>query len=132
MTEIELNELTRGIIGIAIEIHRELGPGLLSRIYQRCLQIALREADYEVLSDIPVPVIFRGKVIDDEGYRINLLVNETVVLEIRSVSTITPLLEKQLGTYLKLSGKPCGLLINFNSAYLKEGIKRIRNGFLPL
>ena len=132
MTEQELNELTGGIIGTAIEVHRELGPGLLERIYQRCLKIALEEAGYSVIADLSIPVKYRGKLISEEGYQIDLLVNDAVVLEIKSVSALSPLYEKQLGTYLRLADKPCGLLMNFNSLYLKQGIKRIRNGFLSL
>ena len=132
MTEQELNNLTSGIIGIAIEVHRELGPGLLEKVYQRCLKIALEEAGYHVEMELLLPVVFRGKAIVEDGYRIDLLVCDTVVIEIKSVSTITPLFEKQLGTYLKLANKPCGLLINFNSTLLKQGLRRIRNGFLSV
>jgi GxxExxY protein len=132
MTEDELNDLTGGIIGIAIEVHRELGPGLLEKVYQRCLRIALEEAGYNVQMELSLPVVFRGKAIDNEGYRIDLLVNNTVILEIKSVSKLTAVFEKQLGTYLRLANKTCGLLINFNVAYLNQGIKRIKNGYLPL
>ena len=132
MTENELNELTGGIIGIAIGVHRELGPGLLEKVYQRCMKIALEEAGYTVKAELSIPIVFRGKVINDEGYRIDLLVNDAVVLEIKPVSALSPLVIKQLGTYLKLADKPCGLLINFNTTYLKQGIKRIKNGFLSV
>ena len=131
MTEEELNDLTGGIIGIAIEVHSELGPGLLEKIYQRCLKIALEDAGYHVQMELSLPVVFRGKEIDDDGYRIDLLVNDTVILEVKSVSGLTSVYEKQLGTYLRLANKPCGILINFNVAYLKQGIKRIKNGYLP-
>ena len=131
MTENALNELTGNIIGIAIEVHRELGSGLLERVYQRCLKIALEEAGYHVEMEVSLPVIFRGKVIEEDGYRIDLLVNDTVILEIKSVSVLTSVFEKQLGTYLRLADKPCGLLINFNAAILKHGIIRIKNGYLP-
>ena len=132
MTEQELNELTGGIIGVAIEVHRELGPGLLEKVYQRCLKIALEEAGYTVQMELSIPVMFRDKMIDEDGYRIDLLVNNTVILEIKSVSILTSLFEKQLGTYLRLANKPCGLLMNFNVTQLKQGIKRIKNGYLPL
>jgi GxxExxY protein len=130
MTEEQLNELTKNIIGVAIKVHRELGPGLLEKVYQRCLRIALEEAGYQVQTEVSLPVVFHGKVIDEEGYRIDLLVNDTVILEIKSVSELTSVFEKQLGTYLRLADKPCGLLLNFNTAFLKQGIKRIKNGFL--
>ncbi|MCL2287484.1 MAG: GxxExxY protein [Firmicutes bacterium] len=131
MTEGELNELTGGIIGIAIDVHRELGSGLLERVYQRCLKIALEEAGYTVRTELSMPIIFRGKIVENEGYRIDMLVNETVVLEIKSVSELTSIYEKQLGTYLRLADKPCGLLMNFNTAFLKQGIKRIKMVFSP-
>jgi len=131
LTEGELNELTGGIIGIAIDVHRELGSGLLERVYQRCLKIALEEAGYTVRTELSMPIIFRGKIVENEGYRIDMLVNETVVLEIKSVSELTSIYEKQLGTYLRLADKPCGLLMNFNTAFLKQGIKRIKMVFSP-
>jgi len=126
----ELNELTSGIIGIAIDVHRELGPGLLESAYQRCLEVALKDGGYSVQSELMLPIIFRGNLIEGDGYRIDLLVNDTVILELKSVLEMNPIYEKQMGTYLKLANKPCGLLINFNVTYLKYGIKRIKNGFL--
>jgi GxxExxY protein len=98
MTETELNGLTGGIIGIAIDVHRELGPGLLESVYQRCLKIALEEVGYSVDMELPLPVVFRGKTIHSDGYRVDLLVNDTIVLEIKSVTTLTPVSEKQLLT----------------------------------
>jgi len=130
MTEEELNDLTGKIIGIAIDIHRELGPGLLEKVYQRCLKIALEESGHLVQMELSLPVVFRGKTIAEDGYRIDMLVDDTVILEIKSVAQLTPVFEKQLGTYLRLAEKPCGLLLNFNTTHLKQGIKRIRNGFL--
>jgi len=130
LNERELNELTSGIIGTAIDVHRELGPGLLESAYKRCLEAALKDGGYSVQSELTLPVIFRGSLIEGDGYRIDLLVNDTVILELKSVLEMNPIYEKQLGTYLKLANKPCGLLINFNVTHLKYGIKRIRNGFL--
>ena len=131
MTENELNELTGGIIGVSIGVHRELGPGLLESVYQRCLKIALEDDGYHVQCELPLPVIFRGREIHGDGYRIDMLVNDTVIMEVKSVASLLPVHEKQLLTYLRLSGKPCGLLINFHVVQLKQGIKRIKNGFLP-
>jgi len=93
MTEQELNKMTGEIIGIAIEVHRELGPGLLEKVYQRCLRIALEEAGYRVEMELPLPVMFRGQTIAEDGYRIDLLVCDTVIIEIKSVSALTPLFE---------------------------------------
>ena len=130
MTETEINELTEKIIGIAIEVHKELGPGLLEKVYQRCLKIALEEKGLQVDSEVPVEVVFHGKKVADEALRIDLLVENQVVLELKSTSKLTELYQKQLGTYLKLANKPCGLLINFNEVLLKNGIKRVINGYL--
>lgn len=130
MTENELNELTEKIIGVAISVHKELGPGLLEKVYQRCLKIALEEEGLHVDSEVPVEVIFHGKKVADEALRIDLLVENQIVLELKSASKLTDLYQKQLGTYLKLAKKPCGLLINFNEVLLKNGIKRVKNGYL--
>ncbi|MBQ6782011.1 MAG: GxxExxY protein [Treponema sp.] len=129
MTKTELNELTEKIIGVAIAVHKELGPGLLEKVYQRCLKIALEENGLSVKSEVPVDVIFHGKKITDEALRIDLLVENGVVLELKSVTKLTELFRKQLGTYLKLANKPCGLLINFNEVLLKDGIARVMNGY---
>ena len=123
----ELNKLTKKIIGIAIEVHRELGPGLLESVYQRCLAIALREAGLKVEEEKPVPICFRGQQITDNGYRLDLLVEDTVVLELKSVAVLVDVNMKQLLTYLRLMRKPVGLLMNFNEVVLKNGIKRIIN-----
>ena len=108
MTETELNELTEKIIGVAIKVHKELGPGLLEKVYQRCLKIALEEEGLHVDSEVPVEVIFHGKKVADEALRIDLLVENQIVLELKSASKLTDLYQKQLGTYLKLAKKPCG------------------------
>ena len=129
MTKTELNELTEKIIGVAIAVHKELGPGLLEKVYQRCLKIALEENGLSVKSEVPVDVIFHGKKITDEALRIDLLVENGVVLELKSVTKLTELFRKHLGTYLKLANKPCGLLINFNEVLLKDGIARVMNGY---
>ena len=129
MTKTELNELTEKIIGVAIAVHKELGPGLLEKVYQRCLKIALEENGLSVKSEVPVDVIFHGKKITDEALRIDLLVENEVVLELKSVTKLTELFRKHLGTYLKLANKPCGLLINFNEVLLKDGIARVMNGY---
>ena len=129
LTEQELNQLTHSIIEIAIEVHRELGPGLLEKVYQTCLRIALEDAGYQVQSEISMPVFFRGQLIETEGYRIDLLVDNTVVIEIKSVLELNSTHLKQLITYLKLSDKPCGQLLNFNTAKLTDGIKRAKNGY---
>jgi GxxExxY protein len=132
MTETELNTLTQSIIGAAIEVHRELGPGLLEKIYQRCLKIALEEIGHSAEMECPLPVIFRGRKIDDDGYRLDLLVDNIIILEIKSVVSLAPIHEKQLLSYLRLAKKPCGLVLNFNTARLADGISRVKNGYLAI
>ena len=118
----ELNEITEAIIGAAIEVHRELGPGLLESPYQRCLQheLALRGILFE--AEKPLPLNYKGVQLDC-GYRIDLLVNG-VVVEIKSIERFERIHEAQLLTYLRLTGCKVGLLINFNVPVLKDGIKR--------
>ena len=131
LTEQRLNEITHQIIKVAIDVHRDLGPGLLEKVYQTCLKIALEDAEYRVEAEVPLPIIFRGRQISVEGYRMDLLVDDIVIIEIKSVSELIPIFSKQLSTYLRLSEKPCGLILNFNSLKLTDGIKRMKNGYLP-
>ena len=123
----ELNKLTEKIIGIAIEVHRELGPGLLESVYQRCLAIALREDGLRVEEEKPVPICFRGHQITDVGYRLDMLVEDVIILELKSAANLVDVNMKQVLTYLRLMKKPIGLLMNFNEVVLRNGIKRIIN-----
>ena len=129
MTKEEIDNLAARIIGCAIAVHRELGPGLLENVYKQCLKIALEEEDLKVESEVPVPVCFRGRKITDEGYRLDLLVEDAIIIELKSVSQLADVHAKQLGTYLRLADKKLGLLINFNEVLLKNGIRRIINGY---
>ena len=124
MKKQEVDELVTQIIGCAISVHKELGAGLLENVYKKCLLIALEETGLQVQSEVSVPVCFRGRKITNDGYRIDLLVENTIILELKSVSQLSELHSKQLGTYLKLLNKPLGLLINFNEVLLKNGIKK--------
>jgi len=124
-----LNDLTEQIIGCAIVVHRELGPGLLESVYQRCMVFELGALGLEVQSEVDIPVVFKGRQIHDEGFRMDLLVEKQVVVELKSKQAIAEVDKKQLLTYLKLANKQVGLLINFNVDVLKKGIKRIVNGF---
>ena len=119
----EINGITREIIGAAIEVHRELGPGLLESAYQGCLarELALRQIPFE--QEKVVPVLYKGVQIDC-GYRIDFLVAQKVVVELKSVETLHDIHDAQLLTYLKLTGCHVWLLINFNVAILKNGIRR--------
>lgn len=121
------NELTTGqIIQAALRVHTSLGPGLLENAYRICLAYVLKEQGLRVRSELPVPIEFEGKIIDT-GFRLDLLVEECVVVELKTVSKLTPVDHAQLLSYLRLSKKPTGLLINFHVARLRDGIKRISN-----
>jgi GxxExxY protein len=115
--------LTAAIIGGAIEVHRALGPGLLESIYEECLAHELVERGLKIQRQVPLPVVFKGKRLDC-GYRIDMIVNDSVLLELKAIEKVLPVHEAQLLSYLKLSGKKVGLLLNFHVAYLKDGITR--------
>lgn len=123
----QLNLLTDAIIGAAIDVHRELGPGLLESVYQACLVLELRNRGFVVGAEIPLPVHYRGHVVHNEGFRVDLLVDDRIVVELKSVEKVLPVHLKQLLTYLRLASKPIGLLINFNVPLLKDGIQRVIN-----
>ena len=120
----DVNALTGQIIGAAIEVHKALGPGLLESAYEECLcrELDLREIQYK--RQQAVPIEYKGVKLDC-GYRIDVLVRDLVILELKSVECLEPIHEAQLLTYLKLTGLKVGLLINFNVPVLKEGIKRM-------
>lgn len=119
----EINKITETIIGAAIEVHRQLGPGLLESAYEECLcrELALRQIAFE--RQRPLPVEYKGLRLDC-GYCLDLLVANAVVIEIKAVESIVPVHEAQLLTYLRLGGWRVGLLINFNVPVLKHGIRR--------
>ena len=122
-SEVELSALTEIIIGCAIDVHRELGPGLMESVYETCLKQLLREEGLEVTSQIRQPIYFRGNKLDKE-FILDLMVEDEIILELKSVEKLLPVHEAQLVTYLKLANKQIGLLINFNSVLLKDGIRR--------
>ncbi|WP_298683194.1 GxxExxY protein [uncultured Methanomethylovorans sp.] len=119
----KLNELSEAIIGAAIQVHSTLGPGLLESAYEACLKYELEKRGFKALSQVELPVIYDGTKIG-VGYRLDLLVEDTIIVELKAVNNITPVHEAQLLSYLKLSGKRLGLLINFNVLMLKDGITR--------
>jgi len=127
MQDSNLNLLTSRIIEAAINVHTELGPGLLESVYSAAMVVELGLMGIDAKSEISVPVFYRGNKVSDEGFRMDLLVENTIIVELKSVDIIKPIHKKQLLTYLKLSHKPLGLLINFNNRLLKEGIVRIAN-----
>ncbi len=119
----ETNKLTENIIGAAMDVHRALGPGLLESAYEECLCHELQLRDLRVLRQVAIPVCYKGIELDC-GYRLDLVVSDLVVVEIKAVENLLPIHEAQLLTYLKLGGWPVGLLLNFNVPVLKEGIIR--------
>jgi len=123
-----LNEITEVIIGAAIAVHRELGPGLLESAYEACLTYELAERKLKVERQKSLPVTYHGVQLDC-GYRIDLLVEEQVVVELKTVERLVPIHEAQLLSYLKLSGCKVGLIINFNVKVLKNGIRRLVREF---
>lgn len=120
------NELSNRIIGLAIKVHRNLGPGLLESAYQECLFYELTIAEYLVEKQKELPLVYEAVKLD-YGYRVDLLVEKKVVVEIKSVEALNDVHLAQVLTYLKLSNCKLGLLINFNVALLKDGIKRVAN-----
>ena len=117
-------ELTKEIIGAAIEVHRELGPGLLESAYEACICYELKLRGIDVACQVPLPVKYKNVRLDC-GYRIDACVRDRVILEMKSVDELTDLHRAQLLTYLRLSGKKVGLLLNFNVPVLKDGIVRM-------
>ena len=117
------NEITHAVIGAAIEVHRLLGPALLDSTYKNCMIHELKTRNLRVECERPVPVVYKGMKLEC-GYRLDLLVEGDVIVELKSVEAIAPVHEATLLTYLRHSGHRLGLLINFNVAVLKEGIRR--------
>ncbi|MGD1101612.1 MAG: GxxExxY protein [Terriglobia bacterium] len=128
MTERErLNGITKEIIGAAIQVHRVLGPGLLESAYESCLAFELKKRGLRLEQQKALPLIYEEVKLDC-GYRIDLLVEGAVVVEVKSVDALAPIHEAQVITYLKLSGCKLALLMNFNVRMLKDGIRRFVNG----
>ena len=123
------NSISEKIIRCAIEVHKELGPGLMESVYEVCLKKVMADYRLVVRKQVILPVVFKGVQLDKD-FVIDLLVEDEIILELKSVEIILPVHEAQLVTYLKLSDKKLGLLINFNVALLKDGIRRRINGNL--
>ena len=122
------NSLTEKIIGCAINVHRALGPGLLESAYEECLCYELADHNIGFQRQVPLPLVYRGVKLDC-GYRIDLVVEDLVIIEIKTVERFAPIHEAQLLSYLKLYNKHLGLLINFHVPVLKSGIKRVVHNF---
>jgi len=121
---LQFDELSNRVIGCAIEVHRNLGPGLLESTYEQCLAHEMKLTEISFKIQHPLPVEYKGIKLDC-GYRIDLFVEDSLIIELKSVERILPIHQAQLLTYMKLSGTSVGLLINFNVEYLKNGIKRM-------
>lgn len=122
--ELLYKELTGKIIDCAFKVHKQLGPGLLESAYEECLLQELKDCGISTGKQVPMPLVYNGRKLD-AGYRVDILVEDKVIIEIKSVECLIPVHTAQLMTYLKLSGCKIGLLINFNVILLKDGIKRI-------
>jgi len=119
----EINKITQNIIGCAIEVHKSLGPGLLESAYEECLAFELNKAGLSIKRQLPTPVVYKDVKLDC-GYRIDILVENTVVIELKVVDEFNPVHQAQMLTYMKFSKMKVGLLINFNVTVPKNGIKR--------
>lgn len=128
MNKEEINKLSGIILGSAIEVHRHLGPGLLESVYEVCLckELGLRKINYT--RQVSLPVKYKGDLLDAE-YKIDILVENEIIIELKAVEVLLPVHEAQLLTYLKLADKKLGLLINFNVTKLVDGFKRMINGY---
>lgn len=124
----EINEITEKIIGAAIEVHRHLGPGLLESAYEECLCYELRQLGLKFERQVHLPIYYKGIKLEC-AYRMDLVVEDLIVVEIKATEQVPPVYAAQLLTYLKSAHKPVGLLINFNVPMLKDGIKRISNHY---
>jgi GxxExxY protein len=129
MIKEEYNKLTNEIIAAAIEVHKLMGPGLLESVYEQCLAFELKERGLKIESQVRLPLIYKGHQLNKD-FIIDVIVENCVILELKSIEEVLPVHEVQLLTYLKLADKKLGLLINFNVPMLKDGIVRRINGYL--
>jgi len=129
MNKEQVNKISGIILDCAIEVHKQLCPGLLESVYEVCLYKELRFRNLFVERQVPVPVIYKGENLDAE-FRVDLLVEKEIIIELKAVEIMLPVHEAQLLTYLKLADKRLGLLINFNVPRLIDGFKRMINGYL--
>jgi GxxExxY protein len=120
------NQLSNKVIGAAIEVHRQLGPGLLEGIYQKCLAYELEGLELETKTEFMLPLRYKQFEFK-EGYRVDLLVENKLIVELKAVETVLPVFKAQLLSYLKMSGLRLGLLINFNVPHIRDGIQRVVN-----
>jgi len=128
MPSTQMKDISYEIIGCAYEVHRTLGPGLLESVYQKALVQELKLRGFKVKSEVDIEINYKGVNVGSD-LRLDIIVNDTIIIELKSVETILPIHKKQLLTYLRLTNFQLGLLINFNTNLLKDGITRIVNNF---
>ena len=124
----QLNALTEKVIGAAIHVHRELGPGLLENVYSECLAVELKDRGLNAVREVAIPLVYKNINVEN-AYRVDFIVDEALIIECKALEQLLPIHSAQVLTYLKLTDKKLGLLINFNVEVLHKGIKRIANGF---
>ena len=124
----ELNALTERVIGAAIQVHRELGPGLLKSAYSECLALELKDCGLHAVREVAIPLRYKSIAVEN-AYRLDFVVEDAVIIECKAIEQLLPIHSAQVLTYLKLTDKRLGLLINFNVEVLHKGLKRIANGF---
>lgn len=127
MTEQHLNQIAKATIDCAFRVHSALGPGLLESSYKACLGFEIAQNGLSVRLEVPVPLIYAGQQIAEVGYRLDVLVEEELILEIKAIEALLPVHKAQLLSYLRLSNKRLGLLMNFNEVHLKDGVRRVVN-----
>jgi len=128
MEKKEYNKISGIILNSAIEVHREIGPGLLESVYEMCLIDELKRYDLSAINQVELPIVYKGKKLD-KNFRIDVLVENEIIIELKTVDKILPVHEAQIISYLKLADKKLGFLINFNVSLLKNGFKRFVNNF---
>jgi GxxExxY protein len=127
MTKSPIEQFASTVLNCAFRVHTALGPGLLESSYKACLAYEVTQSGLRVQVEVPVPLTYAGQKMADVGYRVDVLVEDELIVEIKSVDAIVPVHKAQLLSYLRLSNKRLGLLINFNEVHLKEGIRRVAN-----
>lgn len=128
--QMEINQITEKVIGAAIAVHRELGPGLLESVYHRCMCVELKHIGILFESEVPVPVAYRGIDVHPEGFSADLIIENSIIVELKSIANLMDIHKKQLLTYLRLCNLSLGLLINFNEVKLVDGLVRVANRFV--
>ena len=126
----EIDDVTGAVLDAAMKLHMRIGPGLLEVVYEQLLAAALERGGFKVRRQVPIDLVDEGQTFP-AAFKIDLLIEDSIIDEIKSVERLAPVHEKQLMTYLRLTGLQAGLLINFNTALLKDGVRRIVNGYRP-